>query len=65
MTQYFEKTDAHEKVLYGDKFKTPGMTEDVRNLKKMAGVVMASCTGVLGLFGEFVFRTMFHHPKGG
>ena len=65
MNRYFEKTDTHEKALFGDKFKETGLMEDNRNLKKMAGVVMTACTGVVGLFGEFVFRTFFHHPKGG
>lgn len=57
--------DIHDQVLYGDKLKDPGMTEDVRNLKRMATMVMTSVTGTLGLFGEFIFRTFFHHSRGG
>ena len=65
MNRYFEKTEIHEKVLFGDKFKEPGMTEDVRTLKKLAGLVASSVAGFIGLFGEFIFRTFFHHSKGG
>lgn len=63
MNRYFEMTDTHERALYGDKIKEPGITEDVRNLKRLAGYVVASITGTLGLLGEFMFRTFFHHPK--
>lgn len=64
MDRYFSMIETHERALYGDKVKEPGLMEDSRNLKRLAGVVMTSCTGVIGLFGEFVFRTFFHHPKG-
>lgn len=64
MDIFMKTVTIHDQVLYGDKVKEPGITEDVRNLKRLAGVVLTSAAGVIGMFGEFVFRTFFHHPRG-
>jgi hypothetical protein len=63
MNRYFEMTNTHERALYGDKIKEPGITEDVRSLKKVAGYAAAGLTGTVGLIGEFLFRTFVHHIK--